>query len=149
MRKKNPTVVGGLVGIGLLGVAIYLEQPNKYHFPIRKVIDGDTVEIEAPFLPEELKKKLSVRIIGIDTPEKGSLAKCDLEREKSNKAKEFVENEFRNSKEIKVIIKSWDKYGGRILGDFIVDGKYLSEKMISNGFAVTYHGEKKTKDWCR
>lgn len=149
MNKKKPTVIGSLVGIGLLGVAIYLEQPNKYAFPITRVIDGDTIEIEAPFLPEELKQKLSVRVVGIDTPEKGALAKCDLERDKSDKAKAFVDQTLKNTKEIKVVFKSWDKYGGRVLGDFLLDGEYLSKKMIDKGFAVEYYGEKKSKDWCK
>jgi endonuclease YncB( thermonuclease family) len=148
MKSKKKPVLTGIAGLIAIGVIAYLEQPNKYAFPIKRVIDGDTIEIEAPFLPEELKRKLSVRVVGIDTPEKGSLAKCDLERDKSLRAKQFVESEMIKSKEIKVVIKSWDKYGGRVLGDFILDGQYLSKKMIDNGFAVEYYGEKKSKDWC-
>jgi endonuclease YncB( thermonuclease family) len=149
MKNKKKPVLTGLAGLVAIGVIAYFEQPNKYSFPIKRVIDGDTIEIEAPFLPEELKRKLSVRVVGIDTPEKGPLAKCDLERDKSLKAKQFVESELIKSKEIKVVIKSWDKYGGRVLGDFILDGQYLSKKMIDNGFAVEYYGEKKSKDWCK
>jgi endonuclease YncB( thermonuclease family) len=40
-------------------------------------------------------------------------------------------------------LKRWDKYGGRVLGDLEIDGKYLSKLMIETGHAVEYHGEKK------
>ena len=141
-------MLGTIIGASLLGVAIYVEQPNTYKFPIRQVIDGDTIEVDAPFLPEELKQKLSVRILGIDTPEKGNLAKCELENQKSIEAKKFVEKTLSEAKEIKLTLKSWDKYGGRVLGDFLVDGKPLSKMIIDKGYAVKYHGEKKSTDWC-
>ena len=147
--KQKPTLAGAVLAPILICVVIYLEQPAKYSFPVTRVIDGDTIEIEAPFLPVELKQKLSVRVIGIDTPEKGNLAKCDLERKKSSEAKAFVEQTLRNTKDVKVVLKSWDKYGGRVLGDFILDGENLSKKMIDKGFAVEYYGDKKSKDWCK
>jgi endonuclease YncB( thermonuclease family) len=54
-----------------------------------------------------------------------------------------------SGKEIKVEIKKWDKYGGRVLGDLIIDGKRLSAQLIDAGLAIEYNGEKKTKDWCQ
>ncbi len=41
-----------------------------YDANITRVIDGDTVAIEAPWLPDPLKKELSIRVFGVDTPEK-------------------------------------------------------------------------------
>ena len=41
-----------------------------YDFDITRVIDGDTVAFAAPFLPEPLKQELSIRVYGVDTPEK-------------------------------------------------------------------------------
>mgnify|MGYP003334948626 FL=1 len=46
-------------------------------------------------------------------------------------------------------MKKWDKYGGRVLGDLIIDDKRLSTRLLEAGFAVQYEGEKKVKDWCK
>lgn len=122
---------------------------NPYNFKITRIIDGDTVEIEVPFLPKELGNHLSIRILGVDTPEKGHRAKCELENTKAVSASLFTDNEVFDAKDIKIIIKSWDKYGGRILGDVILDGVPLSTKLIQKGFAVPYSGKGQKKDWCK
>jgi len=41
-----------------------------YDAVITRVIDGDTVAFEAKWLPEPLKKELSIRVFGVDTPKK-------------------------------------------------------------------------------
>lgn len=120
-----------------------------YSFKVLRVIDGDTIQIEAPFLPKELHQTLSVRIHGVDTPEKGRLAKCDYEDKLSQQAKLFVEIELRNAKSVLVQLRGWDKYGGRVLGDIIIDGIPLSKKLIAQNYAVPYFGKGKKKDWCQ
>ena len=42
---------------------------NPYDYRVIRVLDGDTVEFDAPFLPKELKQVLKLRIEGVDTPE--------------------------------------------------------------------------------
>jgi endonuclease YncB( thermonuclease family) len=121
---------------------------NPYDFKVKRVIDGDTVVIEAPFLPKELGDHISVRILGVDTPEKAFRAKCELENTKGVAATLFTDNEVHAAKEIKVVLKGWDKYGGRALGDVILDGVPLSMKLIQKGYAVPYSGKGKKKDWC-
>lgn len=118
--------------------------------PIKRVIDGDTVEVEAKSLAAlGLPTKLSLRILGVDTPEKAPHAHCWYENYRSLTAKLFTEQEIRNAKVVKIEIKKWDKYGGRVLGDIILDGERLSKRLIENDYAVEYHGEKKVKDWCK
>jgi len=46
-----------------------------------------------------------------------------------------------------VAIWDWDKFGGRVLGDIIVDGVSLRNLLIKNGFAREYYGETK-QSWC-
>ena len=41
-----------------------------HNFKVTAVKDGDTVVIEAPYLPAPLKQQLSIRVLGVDTPEK-------------------------------------------------------------------------------
>lgn len=116
-------------------------------YKILRILDGDTVEIEAKFLPKELKPTLLLRFSGIDTPEIGGKAKCLNENRLAQEAKMFVISEIKNAKIVDVKLIKWDKYGGRVIGDVYVDGILLSKKMIAKRFAVPYDGKKKP-DWC-
>lgn len=137
-------VIAILLFLSSLGSAI----ANVYDFKVLRVIDGDTVVIEAPFLPVELKQVLRLRVMGIDTPEKGARAKCEKEKSMAIHAKQFVENRIELAKSIKVVLVGWDKYGGRVLGDLIIDGEHLSTSLIIRNYAVLYNGSGKKKDWC-
>lgn len=124
-----------------------LSYSNPYNYRVIKVIDGDTVEVDAPFLPVELKQVLKLRITGIDTPEKGSRAKCDQERSQAESATRFTQRVVGFSTRHQVYIEGWDKYGGRILGDLILDGKSLKDMLLASGYAKPYDGGKKGS-WC-
>ena len=118
-----------------------------YDAVITRVIDGDTVAFEATFLPDPLKKELSIRVFGVDTPEKGFRAQCPKEDVMGQKASEFTKHAVVSAKKRQVILMDWDKYGGRVLGDVILDGKSLRQALIVNGLAREYYGEAKTS-WC-
>jgi endonuclease YncB( thermonuclease family) len=118
-----------------------------YNYKITRVLDGDTVAFEANFLPEPLKKELSIRVYGVDTPEKGFRAKCESENTKGLAATEFTKKSIASAKKIEVAIANWDKFGGRVLGDIIIDGQSLRSLLIKNGYAREYYGEAKTT-WC-
>ena len=118
-----------------------------YDFKVLRVIDGDTVEIEADFLPPPLKPTLKLRILGVDTPEKKSRAKCASESRLAEKASMFTQRMISEGLIKKIQIKSWDKYGGRVLGDVIVDGESLKDLLLSKGLAKPYEGGKKI-GWC-
>ena len=120
---------------------------NPYDFKVLKVSDGDTVVFEAPFMPAPLKPQLSLRVLGVDTPEKGARAGCPSEAKAAEAASAFTKNLVANAKSIKVELKEHDKFGGRVLGDLIVDGQKLSVLLIENGHARPYFGDKK-KSWC-
>ena len=119
-----------------------------YDYKINRVVDGDTVEFEAPFLPAPLKPKLSVRVYGVDTPEKGHRALCPSEAQRGEAASQFTKKLVESAKVKKVELKDWDKYGGRVLGDVILDGKSLRAELIKNGYAREYYGDKK-ESWCK
>jgi endonuclease YncB( thermonuclease family) len=118
-----------------------------YDYPLTRVIDGDTVAFQANFLPEPLKKELSIRVFGVDTPEKGFRAKCPKENTLGQTATEFTKQTIRDSKKTEIVIIDWDKYGGRVLGDVFLDGKSLREMLIKKGYAREYYGDAK-KSWC-
>jgi micrococcal nuclease len=116
-------------------------------YEITRVIDGDTVEIAVDFLPDPLPPKLSIRVIGVDTPEKAPRAKCEAEAKKAVEATRFTQRAVAEAKEVDIHIKSWDKYGGRVLGMVVLDGNGLSEMLIDAGLARPYKGEAKSS-WC-
>jgi endonuclease YncB( thermonuclease family) len=122
-------------------------QGVMYDAQILRVSDGDTIVIAAPFLPAPLKPELAVRIYGVDTPEKGFRAKCPQEDERGKLASKFTTNAVAKSSKRQVVLYDWDKFGGRVLGDIILDGQSLRGLLIANGFAREYFGEAK-QSWC-
>jgi endonuclease YncB( thermonuclease family) len=118
-----------------------------YDAQIVRVTDGDTVVIAAPFLPKPLKPELAVRIYGVDTPEKGFRGQCDSEKQRGEAASVFTKTLINASQQRQVILYSWDKFGGRVLGDIILNGQSLRAALIANGFAREYYGDAK-QSWC-
>lgn len=132
--------------VGLL-LAATASAHNVKPAKVLRVIDGDTVEISADWIIPPLDPKLSLRVLGIDTPEKGFLAKCGREIELGLKATEYTTAAIAAAKKIRVDIQGWDKYGGRVLGELYLDGQPLSKLLIKEGLAVKYNGRAK-KSWC-
>ena len=144
MKKYITTL---LLLVSASALAAKAPQGVTYDAQIIRVSDGDTVVISAPFLPAPLKPALAVRIYGVDTPEKGHRAQCPQENERGMLASKFTNNAVAKSTKRQVILYSWDKFGGRVLGDLILDGQSLRSMLIQNGFAREYFGEAK-QSWC-
>jgi endonuclease YncB( thermonuclease family) len=125
------------------------KQPQgvMYDAQILRVSDGDTIVIAAPFLPQPLKPELAVRIYGVDTPEKGFRGQCDSEKQRGEAASVFTKNLVQASQQRQVVLYGWDKFGGRVLGDIILNGQSLRAELIRNGHAREYYGEAK-QSWC-
>jgi endonuclease YncB( thermonuclease family) len=143
--KKIITII--LLAISTVAFAQKQKPMNVYDFPITRVIDGDTVAFQATFLPPPLKQELSIRVFGVDTPEKGHRAMCPSEAQRGEAATAFTKNAITKAQKRQVAIIDWDKYGGRVLGDILLDGQSLRMMLIQNGFAREYYGEAKTS-WC-
>jgi len=106
--------------------------------------DGDTCYVLAPSLPESLQK-MSIRILGIDTPEiRGA---CTEEKELALEGREVANNLFRNAEKIEFRGYKWDKYGGRILTEVYLDDQNYAELLMMAGLARPYDGGTKTS-WC-
>ena len=116
-----------------------LAEPCK----IEKVTDGDTLKLKERVhgLP------LSIRLYGVDTPEKGKKAKCDREAAAGEDATLLTKKLVKNAITIDCQFKDWDKYGGRILAEVYLNGKSLADSLLEEGLARKYHGEKKWS-WC-
>jgi len=136
--------------LALTSVASFAQKEKPmviYDFPLTRVIDGDTVAFQATFLPPPLKQELSIRVFGVDTPEKGHRAMCPSEAQRGEAATAFTKAQISAAQKRQVALMDWDKYGGRVLGDVLLDGKSLRAMLIQNGFAREYYGEAK-QSWC-
>lgn len=118
-----------------------------YDAQIIRVSDGDTIVIAAPFLPAPLKPELAVRIFGVDTPEKGHRAQCPAEAQRGEMASQYTKQLVQSGQRFQVTLYGWDKFGGRVLGDIIVNGQSVRAGLIQNGLAREYYGEAK-QSWC-
>lgn len=128
-------------------MAFAQKQGVTYDAQILRVSDGDTIVIAAPFLPAPLKPELAVRIYGVDTPEKGHRAQCPSEAQRGEAASAFTKNLVSKGQKFQVTLYAWDKFGGRVLGDILVNGQSVRQGLIANGFAREYFGEAK-QSWC-
>ncbi len=142
-------MIVGLMYFSAMGMALGQKTPQGavYDAQIIRVNDGDTVVISAPFLPAPLKPELAVRVFGVDTPEKNHLAKCDSEKQRGLAATEFTKRMVNQSQQRQVVLYGWDKFGGRVLGDILLNGQSLRSMLIQNGFAREYYGDAK-QSWC-
>lgn len=122
-----------------------------YEYRIKKitgVVDGDTIDVDLD-LGFNISYSQRVRLAGIDTPE--SRTKDKEEKALGLESKEFLKKAI--SEANLVVIKtekpdSSEKYG-RILGWVYLDGsdKSINEIMIDKGYAWSYLGETKVKDF--
>ena len=51
-------------------------------------------------------------------------------------------------RQFQVTLYGWDKFGGRVLGDILVNGQSVRAALIQNGLAREYFGEAK-QSWCQ
>ena len=118
-----------------------------YSWPVVRVVDGDTVKVDASAdLPPELAS-LSVRLRGVDTPEKGRRARCESERQAGRAATAFTREAIERAGSIVVRDPAWGKWGGRVIADLVLDGSPLSSALLEAGHARRYDGGRRSS-WC-
>ncbi|CAG1020594.1 Thermonuclease [Patescibacteria group bacterium] len=117
---------------------------------LNEVVDGDTIDVDID-LGFDISLNKRVRLAGIDTPE--SRSKNAIEKKYGLEAKDWLKQQLKDKSVDMIRIKtekpdSTEKYG-RILGWLYLDNDTLSinEKMINQGYAWSYLGDKKIKDF--
>jgi endonuclease YncB( thermonuclease family) len=110
-----------------------------------KVYDGDTITVATVFSWDpKVAYRFSVRILGIDTPEKRT--KDDDEKYVAEVAQKFVADRILNTF-VTLQNVSTDKYGRLLANVFTESGESIGDELIKNNLAVTYDGgTKKTPD---
>lgn len=115
---------------------------------LHNVVDGDTIDVDIDLGFDVFIYK-RIRLAGIDTPE--SRTKDKHEKQLGLEAKEWLTHKLENVEHIRIKTEkpdSTEKYG-RILGWLYIGDAELSvnELMIAEGYAWSYSGEKKVKDF--
>lgn len=137
--KRGMSLV--VLGVSLLIVGILTwqaqkqtqNQPSGEWYDVKKVVDGDTIEIE------RYGRKEDVRLIGIDTPEvvdPRKTVQC-FGREASAKAHEVLEHK-RVRLEFDPLVGERDKYNRILAYVWEPDGTLYNQFMIASGFAHEY-----------
>ena len=139
----------------MMGAMVPPSRKSCYNFrvtKIKKVLDGDTIDVIID-LGFDLAKTERVRIAGVDTPEKRTrdLEEKALGLDATNWLKGKLEETIKGDEEL--IIRTELKGGtgkyGRLLGWLYVgeDNVSLNEQMITEGYAWSYDGGTKQKNF--
>ena len=141
-KKSLQTRMGKQKEDVLLGQSIFLEKSEKKEkkssikniYEVLDVVDGGTIKIDYN------GKRESIRMIGIDTPEKYA-TRTGYEECYGKEASDFAESllegkkvqiEFDKSQNIR------DKYGRLLTHVFLEDGRNYQETALLNGFGFHY-----------
>ena len=143
MKHRTPPLA--LLAVLLLAAAD--AYAGDYNWPVVRVVDGDTVAVDASAdLPPELAD-LKVRLRGVDTPEKGGRAKCEAERAAGQAATAYTEAAIVEASSVVTRDPEWGKWGGRVVAELLLDGRALSEALIASGHGRPYEGGRRG-GWC-
>jgi len=117
----------------------------EYKCKIVKVVDGDTVDVDIDLGFGVWLNDERVRIMGIDTPE--SRTSDAVEKKFGLAAKKRLKELLGPTAILKTqVSKSGEDLKGkfgRILGDFVVGDRTVTEILIEEGHAVPYFGGSK------
>jgi micrococcal nuclease len=118
-----------------------------YKCKILRIVDGDTVDIDIDLGFGMWMHKERVRMMGIDTPESRTSDKTEkvFGLASKERLKEMLPIGSTQILKTEIDKSGEDAKGkfGRILGDFLIEGKRVSEILIEEGHAVAYHGQSK------
>jgi micrococcal nuclease len=119
----------------------------EYHVRrVSKVVDGDTIDVDID-LGFDISFSSRVRLAGIDAPE--SRTKDLYEKKLGLESKEWLKKALEHGKTVVIKtekINSTEKFG-RVLGWLFVDDVNLNLAMIDQGYAWSYMGDTKVKDF--
>jgi len=126
-----------------------MKDPYVYRIrSIAKVVDGDTIDADID-LGFDISLTKRIRLAGIDTPE--SRTKDEYEKKLGLESKEWLKKRLEFAKDIIIRTEkpdSTEKYG-RIIGHLFINDEEtsLNNQMITEGYAWTYDGGTKKKDF--
>jgi len=149
----NRTIETAIMLMLLAGSAVArpAEYPGPYYADVVKVLDADTLRAEVKLWPA-IQTLATIRLRGVDTPEKGFRARCKAERDAAERATRYVRNLVRRHRRIRLRDIRLGKYAGRVVATVEVRdwrGRWqpLAELLIRRGLGRPYDGGKR-QPWC-
>jgi micrococcal nuclease len=126
-----------------------LRDPYIYRIKqITKVVDGDTIDADVD-LGFDISLSKRIRLAAVDTPE--SRTADANEKKYGLESKEWLKHKVENANNILIkteLPDSTEKYG-RIIGHLFINEQEtsLNDQMITEGYAWTYDGGTKKKNF--
>ena len=113
----------------------------RYKVYVKRIVDGDTVDVDIDLGFGMIYKNQRVRMMGIDTPESRTR---DLEEKFYGKASKAHLTKILNGQDVQLVSHDKGKFG-RILGELYVGNSNFSvnQQMIKEYHAVPYFGQSK------
>lgn len=109
----------------------------QYKCIVKRVVDGDTINVDIDLGFSTWLKDVSVRVLGINAPE--TRTKDSIEKIAGLKTKARVEELLPEGSEVIVNTVIDKEKFGRILGDFLIDGREsLGHILLAEGLAQSY-----------
>lgn len=163
MRAKKLFIVSlcvivflALIGLSIVGVGYYLLDEGGppavtkediftlSSDQIVEVYDGDTFKIDLPGMHALFGDNLSIRVLGIDTPEmKGT---SDQIKALAMQAREITEKALLGGTKIELRNAERGKYF-RVVAEVWIDGESLADTLKAKGLAKDYDGEGPRPEW--
>jgi micrococcal nuclease len=118
----------------------------EYRCKVRRVVDGDTVDVDIDLGFGVVYANQRVRLYGVDTPE--SRTRDKEEKRFGKLAGRFLESKLGETCTLRTRLDGKGKFG-RILGEFMVYDEVtdsvmsVNDIMIREHLAVAYHGQSK------
>ena len=113
----------------------------EYNCKIRRVVDGDTVDVDIDLGFGTWRVDERIRLYGVDTPE--CRTRDDEEKAAGLLAKKFVENMLHVDGTYKLTTKEKGKFG-RYLGTIKIAGDLtINTALVTEHLAVPYSGQNK------
>ena len=124
------------------GCHVQWNKMHEYKTKIRRIVDGDTVDVDIDLGFGMILSKQRIRLYGIDTPE--SRTRDKEEKFYGKLAAQFLKDQCKKGSCI-TLRTYLDKKGkfGRILGEIIIDDVNINQLMIEQHMAVEYYGQSK------
>ena len=123
MNKKYILMLTLFILSGILYYVWATNQQTTSSLQVIDITDGDTIK---------LKGDIKVRLLGINTPEKGML--------NAEKPEEYLKQTILNQK-VQIVHQGTDRYG-RILGYIFLNNQNINQKILEQGYAHLYYYDK-------
>jgi len=117
----------------------------EYRATVINVVDGDTVDVDIDLGFGIVLKDERVRIMGIDAPASRTSDRVEklFGQLASARVKQLLSGNVILRTEINPQGEDMKGKFGRILGDFMIGDRMLTDILIEEGYAVKYHGQNK------